>query len=259
MTGMEIVVTGAGVALIGGLSWFFFGPKQARRADLRGGVQEVEITVKGGYSPNLIRATEGVPLRLVFDRQENGDCSSRVVFPDFGVSTALAAFGRTTVELMPARVGEFGFACGMNMLHGTLVVEAGNGDGESRAGVSSAPAASSVVSTHTHEATRAVGLGPTQEVRGTTRVEFVAPGRRGGVPDVRDEYRIAARSAAGGRLRRDQLRRRARDGPAPSLANHDPGDAPRHRLGRLPGRGAAGTQLDRSRGRGVDRAAGGDP
>jgi Cu+-exporting ATPase len=174
MMGIEIVVTGAGVALIAALSWFFFGPKQATRAELRAGVQEVEITVKGGYSPNLIRAREGVPLRLVFDRQENSDCSSRVVFPDFGVSKPLAAFGRTTVELMPARAGEYGFACGMNMLHGTLVVDAGHGDGEGRADGSWAPAdaTAGTVATHTHEAARAVGVGPTQAVRGSGRVEF---------------------------------------------------------------------------------------
>ena len=59
MTGTEILVTAGGVALIAALGWFFFGPKQARRAEVRGGVQEVEITVKGGYSPNLIRADGG--------------------------------------------------------------------------------------------------------------------------------------------------------------------------------------------------------
>ena len=129
MTGAEILVTVGGLVLIAGLTYFFFGPRQARRAEVRGGVQAIQITVKGGYSPNLIRVQEGVPLRLVFDRQENSDCSARVVFPDFGVSRSLAAFGRTTVELLPTRAGEFGFACGMNMLHGTLVVEAGNGQG----------------------------------------------------------------------------------------------------------------------------------
>ncbi|HEY5987238.1 MAG TPA: cupredoxin domain-containing protein, partial [Streptosporangiaceae bacterium] len=118
MTGVELLVSAAGGVLIAVLAWFFFGPKQARRAEVRGGVQVVEITVKGGYSPNLIRVQAGVPLRLVFDRQEAGDCSSRVVFPDFGVSRSLAAFGRTTVELLPQRSGEYGFACGMNMLHG---------------------------------------------------------------------------------------------------------------------------------------------
>ena len=175
MTGTEILVTGLGVALIALLSWFFFGPKQGRRAELRGAMQEVEITVKGGYSPNLIRVKEGVPLRLIFDRQENSDCSSRVVFPDFGVSTSLAAFGRTTVELMPVRTGEFGFACGMNMLHGTLVVEAGNGSGEMLAEMpETVPVASDTVppTTHTHELARAVGVGLTREVSGTTRVEF---------------------------------------------------------------------------------------
>ena len=175
MTGTELLVTGLGAALIAGLGWFFFGPKQARRAELRDGVQEVEITVKGGYSPNLITVKEGVPLRLVFDRQENSDCSSRVVFPDFGVSKWLAAFGRTTVELMPARAGEFGFACGMNMLHGTLVVEAGNGSSEAPpelrepATVATMTASST---THTHGMTRAVGVGPTREVGGTSRVEL---------------------------------------------------------------------------------------
>jgi P-type Cu+ transporter len=175
MTGTEILVTAAGLALIAGLGWFFFGPKQGRRAELRGGFQEVEITVKGGYSPNLIRVREGVPLRLVFDRQENSDCSSRVVFPDFGVSRSLAAFGRTTVELMPARAGEFGFACGMNMLHGTLFVEAGDGEGEPRADVPGAVVAGSdgaAVTTHTHDVARAVGVGPTLQASGTSRVEF---------------------------------------------------------------------------------------
>ena len=175
MTGTEVLVTGLGVALIAGLSWFFFGPKQARRAELRDGVQEVEITVKGGYSPNLITVKEGVPLRLVFDRQENSDCSSRVVFPDFGVSKSLAAFGRTTVELMPARAGEFGFACGMNMLHGTLVVEGGNGSREMPAQMQEpAPVASSTapLTTHAHETARAVDVGSTRQVSGTSRVEF---------------------------------------------------------------------------------------
>jgi Cu+-exporting ATPase len=132
----EALVTVAGIAAIAGLARFFFGPRQARGAELRDGRQEVEIAVKGGYSPNLIRAREGVPLRLVFDRQETGGCTSRVVFPDFGVSRSLAPFARTAVEFTPERSGEFGFACGMNMVHGTLLVEpggAGNGNGNGAA------------------------------------------------------------------------------------------------------------------------------
>ena len=45
----EILVSTGAAAVVALLAWFFFGPKQARRAELRGGVQEIEVTVKGGY------------------------------------------------------------------------------------------------------------------------------------------------------------------------------------------------------------------
>jgi Cu+-exporting ATPase len=185
MSGAEILVTASGAGLIAALAWFFFGPKRAGTAEVRDGVQEVEVTVKGGYSPNVIRVQEGIPLRLVFDRQESGECSSRVLFPDFGVNKSLAAFGRTAVELTPTKTGEFGFACGMNMLHGTLIVEAPSGDA-SPAASDAMDASRSAVATetpgdepHTHEETRAVGVGPVREVvKGASRVEFAL---RGGV------------------------------------------------------------------------------
>src|SRR6266568_759468 len=123
MSVADIGVLLAAAAAIGGLGWFFFGPRRARSAQLDGGVQRVVVTVKGGYRPDVITARQGVPLEIVFDRQESGDCTSRVVFPDLAASAALPAFGRTTVRLGPARTGSFGFACGMNMIHGTLVVE----------------------------------------------------------------------------------------------------------------------------------------
>ena len=119
----ESIVVTLSVALIAFLWWFFFGPKQASRASLDNGVQEVDVVVKGGYSPDLIRVQQGVPLRLHFDRQEAGDCTSRVVFADFNASKSLPAFGQATLQFTPDKVGEFNFACGMNMIHGKLVVE----------------------------------------------------------------------------------------------------------------------------------------
>jgi len=123
VSGVDVVVLAGAAASVAVLAWFFFGPKSVRFAELRGGVQEVEVTVKGGYSPDRIRVRQGVPLRLVFNRQESGDCTARVVFPDFGVNRALPAFGQATVELVPETPGEFAFACGMNMIHGRLLVE----------------------------------------------------------------------------------------------------------------------------------------
>ena len=123
MTVPDVGVAAAGLALIGALGWFFFGPRRARVADLVGDVQHVRVTVRGGYSPHLVRVRQGVPLRIVFDRQESGECTSRVVFPDFALNRPLPAFAQTAVQLLPDRAGEFGFACGMNMVHGTVVVE----------------------------------------------------------------------------------------------------------------------------------------
>ena len=143
MTIADIVVLIAGAGLIGLLAWYFFAPRKASEAQLVGDVQEVRVTVKGGYSPDLIRVRQSVPLRILFDRQESGECTSRVVFPDFAVNRALPAYATTAVELNPAKSGQFGFACGMNMVHGTLVVEP-NGhpavDGHPAAAVESSPA-----------------------------------------------------------------------------------------------------------------------
>src|SRR5699024_6838248 len=82
----------------------------------------VTVTVRGGYSPDIIEVQAGMPVRLLFDRQEGGDCSSRVMFPDFKINQGLPANTVTAVEFTPTTTGEYGFACGMNMLRGRVRV-----------------------------------------------------------------------------------------------------------------------------------------
>src|SRR5215469_9201697 len=89
----------AAVAALAGLGGIIFRPRKARSAELAGGVQRAVVTVRGGYSPEVLRLRQGVPAELVFDRQEAGDCTSRVVFPDFRVSASLPAHQRTVVRL----------------------------------------------------------------------------------------------------------------------------------------------------------------
>src|SRR5450830_1778233 len=122
MSGSEIVIVVAAVVLTSGLGWFFFGPKKTRVAQVDQGVQVVKIKVQGGYSPDVIQVVRGVPVRMEFDRQESGDCTSRVVMPDFRVNQLLPAYATTAVDLVPDRVGSFEFACGMNMVRGRLQV-----------------------------------------------------------------------------------------------------------------------------------------
>ena len=87
-----------------------------------------------------------------------------MVFADFGVSKTLPAFGTATLEFTPDNVGEFDFACGMNMVHGKLVVEPAG-----------APQGSG--SDDHREVARAVGVGPsTVETVPTEQVEFRVSG-----------------------------------------------------------------------------------
>ncbi len=122
MSASEVLIVAGALVLTGLMGWFFFGPKKSRMAELVDGVQVVEVTVKGGYSPDVIRVAAGVPVRMLFDRQESGDCTSRVVFADFGVNQTLPAYGTTAVEFVPKEPGEYEFACGMNMIRGRLQV-----------------------------------------------------------------------------------------------------------------------------------------
>ena len=119
----ELSVIVAGLVLTSLLAWYFFGPKKSHRAQLDNGVQVIHVTVKGGYSPDVIQLVADVPVRMMFDRQETGDCSSRVVIPDFHINQALPAFATTAVEFVPGTPGTYEFACGMNMIRGQILVE----------------------------------------------------------------------------------------------------------------------------------------
>jgi plastocyanin domain-containing protein len=120
----EIIVLIGGVGLIGLVLWYFFGERESVAAEVNaGGVQEIDVTVKGGYSPDVIVVKHGYPVRLNFYRDETSSCSEQVVLGDFGIARDLPAFKTTPVEFTPNKSGEFPFTCGMNMLHGKLIVE----------------------------------------------------------------------------------------------------------------------------------------
>ncbi len=131
MTPAEWAVLVFGAAAIAWVNWYFFLAERgtavaavmAATGGAGGGVPQVTVAVKGGYSPATVRAKAGQPVRLVFDRQETSGCSEEIVFPDFGIKKFLPAFQKTTVEITPPKPGRYEFTCGMSMLRGTLVVE----------------------------------------------------------------------------------------------------------------------------------------
>ncbi len=120
----EIIVVIAGVSLIAFVLWYFFGERERTSATVsESGVQEIKVTIKGGYSPDVIVVRKDRPVRLNFYRDETSSCSEQVIFGDFGIARDLPAYKTTPVEFTPDRAGEFTFTCGMNMLRGKLIVE----------------------------------------------------------------------------------------------------------------------------------------
>ena len=120
----QILVLAGGVLLIGAILWYFFGAREAVSAGVtEAGVQQIKVTVKGGYSPDVIVVKQGTPVRLDFYRNETASCSEQVLFRDFDIARDLPAYKTTAVEFTPDKSGEFTFTCGMNMMRGKLIVE----------------------------------------------------------------------------------------------------------------------------------------
>ena len=86
---------------------------------------EVRVRVKGSFEPDVIRASAGRPLRLVFRREETAANSERVVLPAFGRSATLPPYEDVTLEIVPEETGEFEFACELGRPRGLLVVSDG--------------------------------------------------------------------------------------------------------------------------------------
>ena len=124
LDGAEIGVISGGIAAVAFVLWYFFGEREAVAASVtESGVQEIKVTVKGGYTPDVIVVEHGRPVRLDFYRDETASCSEQVKFPDFGIIRDLPAFQTTPIDFTPDKAGEFTFACGMNMMRGKLIVE----------------------------------------------------------------------------------------------------------------------------------------
>lgn len=120
----QIFVTLSGVGLSAFVLWYFFlGKREMKSATVNdSGIQEVAITVKGGYSPETIEVAQGKPVRLKFYRDETSSCSEELIFSEFKLRRDLPAFQTTVIDITPTKAGTFEFTCGMNMLRGKLVV-----------------------------------------------------------------------------------------------------------------------------------------
>lgn len=124
MNTIQIIVNGVGLAAIAWIAWYFwFYRREGLQAIEIGGVQDVQIKVKGGYDPDVIVVKRNKPVRLHFNRQESSLCSEMVIFDKLNRSAKLPEGQTVTIEFTPEAAGEIPFQCQMGMLRGKLIVQ----------------------------------------------------------------------------------------------------------------------------------------
>lgn len=119
MTTDKIIVILFGLAGIAFTYWFFLMKKEQEVIV----ENEVDITVEGGYSPEVISIPKGKLTKINFIRKDPSSCLEEVVLGDFKIRKHLPLNQKMTIELTPQRSGEFVFSCGMNMFHGKIIVQ----------------------------------------------------------------------------------------------------------------------------------------
>ncbi|MBX3246725.1 MAG: cupredoxin domain-containing protein [Myxococcales bacterium] len=117
------IVTAIAVAasLVGALR----GPAPSRAtAQDSSDVREIEVVVRGGYTPHRITIRAGERVRLRFVRHEYSSCTREVVFPSLSIRRELPPHQPVVIDLPTLAPGEHEFRCGMNMVRATIIVEA---------------------------------------------------------------------------------------------------------------------------------------
>jgi plastocyanin domain-containing protein len=90
----------------------------------KAGVRTIQIAVtKDGFTPGKVSAKAGETVKLEVTRKVERTCATEIVMKDFKVNEKLPLEKTVTVTVKPAKPGEYRFACGMDMVAGTLVVE----------------------------------------------------------------------------------------------------------------------------------------
>ncbi|MBD2568718.1 cupredoxin domain-containing protein [Anabaena lutea] len=117
-------VTRVGLGLIGlEIWWFLLSKPKSQKAEAHDGIQEVGITVDGGYEPSHILVNAGQRVRLNFLRRDPSSCLEEIRLSDFHIAKDLLLNQVTSIEFTPDKPGTYTFTCGMNMFRGVVEVK----------------------------------------------------------------------------------------------------------------------------------------
>lgn len=84
---------------------------------------KIEVT-NSGYSPKQIEMKKGETIKLVVVRKTDSPCLKQIQFPTFGIKATDLPKGKPVEFVLKSdKEGSFSFACGMNMMKGTVLVK----------------------------------------------------------------------------------------------------------------------------------------
>jgi uncharacterized protein len=88
------------------------------------GVQEITINaLNNGYSPTVLVAQAGMPIRLNLDTNDTWSCARDFVIRSLNIQQVLPSSGRVTVDIPAQPAGQIRFSCSMGMYTGVIYVQ----------------------------------------------------------------------------------------------------------------------------------------
>ncbi len=81
------------------------------------------VASKDGFSPNEIKIKAGEFTKLAFLRTDDETCAKEIVFSSLNIKKTLPLNEVVLVDLPKDFTGELGFACGMDMFKGKVIVQ----------------------------------------------------------------------------------------------------------------------------------------
>ena len=108
------------VLLVGGAFWLAARPSDegegSATATIVGGVQYVDISAKGGYSPRIVTAKVGMPTILRVKTSGTFDCSASLVIPKLSYQKFLQPSGTEEISISSEQAqGTMQGLCSMGM------------------------------------------------------------------------------------------------------------------------------------------------
>jgi len=85
--------------------------------------REQTIQVGSAFTPASVTIPANQPVRLHFRRTDEATCADEIVLPELNLRKKIAANETVTFDIPAQQARTLNFACGMDMLKGTVVVQ----------------------------------------------------------------------------------------------------------------------------------------